>query len=256
MNHNMLLIPLLLCSAQVISAPGGQTRPNVLLIVTDDQGYGDFGFTGNHHVQTPVLDHLAAESLRFDQFYVSPVCAPTRSSLMTGRFSLRTGIRDTYNGGATMAADEVTIAEMLKESGYKTGIFGKWHLGDNFPCRPIDQGFDEAVIHLSGGMGQVGDFTTFFEKDSSYFNPVLWHNGVQQKYAGYCTDIFGGQAVRFIEENSEHPFFCYLAFNAPHTPLQVPDEYYNAFKDIDPESGFENDQRPFVKMSKKDKEDA
>ena len=108
-------------------------RPNVLLIITDDQGYGDFGFTGNPHVKTPVLDQLAKESIRFSNFYVSPVCAPTRSSLMTGRYSLRTGIRDTYNGGAIMATEEVTIAEMLKEADYNTGAFGKWHLGDNYP---------------------------------------------------------------------------------------------------------------------------
>lgn len=231
-------------------------HPNVLLIITDDQGYGDFGFNGNPHAKTPVLDKFASESIRFNNFYVSPVCAPTRSSLMTGRFSLRTGVRDTYNGGALMAPTEVTIAEMLKEAGYKTGMFGKWHLGDNYPSRPIDQGFDEAVMHLSGGMGQVGDFTTWYQGDSSYFNPVLWHNGKMQKYDGYCTDIYASEATKFIEANSKNPFFCYLAFNAPHTPLQVPDKYYQRFKDIDPSSGFENDNRPFHAMTEKDKEDA
>src|SRR5690606_2900929 len=154
-----------------------ENRPNVILIITDDQGYGDLGITGNPHVKTPVIDKFASESIRFNDFYVSPVCAPTRSSLMTGRDSLRTGVRDTYNGGATMASGEITIAEMLKVAGYKTGNFGKWHLGDNYPSRPNDQGFDESIIHLSGGMGQVGDFTTWFQGDSSYFNPVLWHNG-------------------------------------------------------------------------------
>ncbi|MCG6190442.1 arylsulfatase [Maribellus maritimus] len=232
------------------------SQPNVLLIITDDQGYGDLRINGNPHIQTPVIDQFAKESIRFNKFYVSPVCAPTRSSLMTGRFSLRTGVRDTYNGGATMAPEEITIAEMLKNVGYSTGIFGKWHLGDNYPSRPNDQGFDESVIHLSGGMGQVGDFTTWFQGDSSYFNPVLWHNGMQEKYDGYCTDIFAQQAIKFIENNKEKPFFCYLAFNAPHTPLQVPDEYYQKYKNIDPASGFENDERPFVKMSEQNKEDA
>ena len=134
----------------------GQTteHPNVILIITDDQGYGDFGFTGNTHVKTPCLDRLAAESIRFNNFYVSPVSAPTRSSLMTGRYSLRTGVRDTNNSGAIMSSDEVTIAEMLKSTGYTTGHFGKWHLGDNYPSRPIDQGFDESLMHLGGGMGQ------------------------------------------------------------------------------------------------------
>ncbi len=231
-------------------------RPNVIIIITDDQGYGDLGITGNPHVKTPVLDNFARESIRFNDFYVSPVCAPTRSSLMTGRYSLRTGVRDTYNGGAIMAASEFTIAEMLKSAGYKTGSFGKWHLGDSYPSRPNDQGFDESLIHLSGGMGQVGDFTTWFQGDSSYYNPVLWHNGKMEKYEGYCSDIFAEEAIRFIEKNRHSPFLCYLSFNAPHTPLQVPDKYYEQYREIDPASGFETDQRPFPKMSEKDKEDA
>ena len=233
-----------------------QQSPNVILIITDDQGYGDLGVTGNPHVRTPVIDKLAKESIRFNQFYVSPVCAPTRSSLMTGRYSLRTGVRDTYNGGAMMAPTEVTIAELLKQANYTTGIFGKWHLGDNYPSRPNDQGFDESLIHLSGGMGQVGDVTTYFKGDSSYFNPTLWHNGKQQAYQGYCSDIFASNAIDFIEKNQKKPFFCYLSFNAPHTPLQVPDAYYQRYKDIDPSAGFEKDDRPFVKMSEANKEDA
>ncbi|MEM1138167.1 MAG: arylsulfatase, partial [Bacteroidota bacterium] len=231
-------------------------RPNVIIIITDDQGYGDLGITGNPHIKTPTLDKFATESIRFNNFYVSPVCAPTRSSLMTGRYSLRTGVSDTYNGGATMATSEITIAEMLKAAEYKTGIFGKWHLGDNYPSRPKDQGFDESVIHLAGGMGQVGDITTYFKKDSSYFDPVLWNNGAQQAYKGYCSDIFADEAINFIEANHQSPFFCYLSFNAPHTPLQVPDKYYQMYKDIDPATGFENDDRPFETMTEKDKEAA
>ncbi len=231
-------------------------QPNVVLIMTDDQGYGDLGFHGNPHIQTPVLDQLARESIIFDQFYVTPVCATTRASLMTGRYSLRTGVRDTYNGGAMMAGSEVTLAEILKSVNYKTGIFGKWHLGDNYPFRPGDQGFDESVIHLSGGMGQVGDITTYFKGERSYFDPVLWKNGKPMAFHGYCSDIFADQAIRFIEENHEKSFFCFLSFNAPHTPLQVPEKYYNIYKDIDPASGFENDNRPFVAMTEKDKEDA
>lgn len=231
-------------------------QPNVILIVTDDQGYGDLGINGNPHVKTPVLDNLSRQSFRFNNFYVCPVSAPTRSGLMTGRYFLRTGVRDTNNGGAIMATDEITIAEILKEAGYVTGSFGKWHLGDNYPFRPGDQGFDESVIHLTGGMGQPGDITTYLRGDSSYFDPVLWHNGKQEKYKGYCSDIFAREAVRFIEKEHQRPFFCYLAFNAPHTPLQVPDEYYQLYKNIDPSSGFENDDRPFQQMTEKDKEDA
>ncbi len=238
-----------------ISAQDNQTT-NVVIIITDDQGYGDLGISGNPHVKTPVLDNFARESIRFNQFYVSPVCAPTRASLMTGRFSLRTGIRDTFKGGAIMATEEFTIAEMLKESGYKTGIFGKWHLGDSYPFRPKDQGFDESLIHLAGGMGQPGDFTTFFKRDSSYFDPVLWYNGKTKAYTGYCSDIFAQAAIGFIEQNHDQPFFCFLSFNAPHTPLQVPEKYYNMYRDIDPASGFPDDGRPFPEMSKKNKEDA
>ena len=249
------LIALGLTGVSVLSAQP-QKQPNVIMIITDDQGYGDFGFTGNPHVRTPVLDKLARQSIRFSNFYVCPVSAPTRAGLMTGRYPLRTGIRDTYNGGAMMASSEVTIAEMLKQSGYATGIFGKWHLGDNYPMRPCDQGFDESLIHLTGGMGQPGDITTYLRNDSSYFNPVLWHNGKQEKYKGYCSDIFATRAIEFIEMNRNKPFFCYLSFNAPHTPLQVPDEYYKIYRDIDPSKGFENDTRPFPQMSEKDKEDA
>ncbi|MGX1928015.1 arylsulfatase [Flagellimonas sp. 2504JD4-2] len=230
--------------------------PNVILIITDDQGYGDLGITGNDQIKTPVLDQFARESVRFNNFYVSPVCAPTRSSLMTGRYSLRTGVRDTYNGGATMASNEITIAEMLKQGGYQTGVFGKWHLGDNYPSRPNDQGFDESLIHLSGGMGQVGDFTTYFEGDRSYFDPVLWHNGEKEKYSGYCSDIFADNAVQFIENNKDKPFFCYLSFNAPHTPLQVPESYYQQYANIDPSITFKKNNSATREMSEKEKEDA
>jgi len=243
-------------SASTVLPAEAQAKPNIILIITDDQGYGDIGFNGNPHVRTPALNRLAGESVRFSNFYVFPVSAPTRASLMTGRYSLRTGVRDTYNGGAMMAASEVTIAEMLKSAGYTTGIFGKWHLGDNYPMRPCDQGFDESVIHLSGGMGQPGDITTYFRGDSSYFDPVLWHNGKQQAYKGYCSDIFTEQALKFIENNKNGPFFCYLAFNAPHTPLQVPEKYYKMYRDIDPSRGFEGDSRPFPQMTEKDREDA
>lgn len=214
-----------------------QDRPNVILIMTDDQGIGDFGFMGNPYVKTPNLDQLAAESLNLTNFYVSPVCAPTRASLMTGRFYERTGIYDTYNGGAIMSQDEVTIAEVLSENGYRTAIFGKWHLGDNYPYRPIDQGFQEALVHRGGGMGQPGDYPNFFAGDSSYFNPTLFHNGIPEKRKGYCSDVFSSAAIEFIKDHkasgSDQPFFVYLPYNAPHTPLQLPQEYYDMYKDVE-----------------------
>ena len=236
-------------------SPIENKKPNVIIIITDDQGYGDLGINENPNIITPNIDQFASESIQFDNFFVSPVCAPTRASLMTGRYSLRTGVRDTYNGGAIMSNTETTIAEILKEADYSTGIFGKWHLGDNYPFRPSEQGFDESIIHLAGGIGQVGDFTNYYKGNTSYFDPILWKNNKKNQYDGYCSDIFAENAVKFIEKNKNKPFFCYLSFNAPHTPLQVPKKYYNMYKDLDPEVGF-IDESLASKMSEKDKEDA
>ncbi|MEG3658447.1 arylsulfatase [Arenibacter palladensis] len=231
-------------------------RPNVIIVATDDQGFGDLGYYGNPHVQTPTLDSFAKESVRFDRFIVSPVCAPTRASLMTGRYSLRTGVRDTYRGGAIMATEEITVAEMLKEAGYTTGMVGKWHLGDNYPSRPQDQGFDYTLRHLSGGIGQPGDWPNTKKGQRSYFDPILWKNGEMFQSKGYCTDVFTEAAMDFVEKNKEQPFFLYLSYNAPHAPLQVPQEYYDRYKDIDPSSGFKNDGRPFPEMDERMKENA
>ncbi|MGW8178575.1 MAG: arylsulfatase, partial [bacterium] len=184
--------------------------------MTDDQGYGDLGYHGNTRIRTPNLDRLAEESLVHTQFYVSPVCAPTRASLMTGRYNYRTGVVDTYLGRAMMYPDEITLAEMLAEAGYRTGIFGKWHLGDNYPLRAMDQGFQESLVHRGGGIGQPSD-----PPGNSYFNPVLLSNGRDVTRKGYCTDIFFRAAEEFIEESRDRPFFAYIATNAPHTPLQV-----------------------------------
>ena len=236
-------------------SPIENKKPNVIIIITDDQGFGDLGINKNPNIITPNIDQFASESIQFDNFFVSPVCAPTRASLMTGRYSLRTGVRDTYNGGAIMSNTETTIAEILKEADYSTGIFGKWHLGDNYPFRPSEQGFDESIIHLAGGIGQVGDFTNYYKGNTSYFDPILWKNNKKNQYDGYCSDIFAENAVKFIEKNKNKPFFCYLSFNAPHTPLQVPKKYYNMYKDLDPEVGF-MDESLASKMSEKDKEDA
>lgn len=209
---------------------------NIILIMTDDQGFGDIGSNGNPDIHTPVMNKLASQSTRFTNFYVSPVSAPTRSSLMTGRYSLRTGVHDTYNGGAIMATEEITIAEVLRDAGYVTGIFGKWHLGDNYPYRPMDQGFNESLVHLGGGIGQVGNVFNYFRFDSSYFDPVLWKNGKPVKTVGYCSDVYTEAALDFISKNKDNPFFLYLSFNAPHTPLQVPSEYYNKYRDMEIDS--------------------
>ncbi|MDP6717923.1 MAG: arylsulfatase, partial [Pirellulaceae bacterium] len=166
----------------------------------------------------PHLDQLATESVEFTQFCVCPNCSPTRASLLTGRYNYRTGVTEVARGRHLMYASEVTIAEILRKAGYRTGIFGKWHLGDNYPMRPTDQGFEEALVHKGGGIGQAAG-----PPGNTYFDPVLEHNNVSKKFNGYCDDIFSEAAIEFIETNRDRPFFAYLATNLPHLPLEVPD---------------------------------
>ncbi len=239
-----------------IQKPVANTRPNILLVLTDDAGIGDFGCNGNPLVKTPNLDKLAARSTRFTNFHVSPVCAPTRSSIMTGKYAETTGVYDTYNGGATMATEEVTIAELLRENGYQTGIFGKWHLGDNFPFRPMDQGFTESFVFRGGGIGQPGDFDNYFAGDSAYFNPVIYRNEQRVKTKGYCSDVFTEEAISFVRKNKGKPFFAYLAFNAPHTPLQVPTAYSDKYKNLTSLDFKKGGILPTPAMTEKDMEDA
>jgi arylsulfatase A-like enzyme len=210
--------------------------PNVLLIITDDQGHGDLGLHGNTKIRTPNLDRLGRESTRLDRFYVSPVCAPTRASLMTGRYNYRTRVVDTFLGRAMMDPDETTLAEMLGAAGYRTAIFGKWHLGDNYPMRPIDQGFQEALVLRGGGLGQPSDFPG----GGSYFDPVLQHNGRPERSKGYCSDVFTNAALEYVSREDARPFFVYLAFNCPHTPLEVAEKDYLPYARMN----LSNDQFP------------
>jgi len=199
--------------------------PNVLLVITDDQGYGDLSLHGNPHLPTPNIDRIGKEGVQFTQFQVCPVCSPTRSSLMTGRYNYRTGVVDTYLGRSMMYPDEVTLPEYLAKAGYRTGIFGKWHLGDNYPMRSIDQGFQESIVCNGGGVGQPSD-----PPGNGYFDPILQHNGKGEKYQGYCSDIFFNEAMRWIEKNRRDRFFCYVATNAPHDPLTIGDGYVKPFQ--------------------------
>ena len=195
-----------------------QKPPNVVLIMTDDQGYGDFGATGNRVIQTPHLDQLATQSVQLSHFYVSPVCSPTRASLMTGRYNYRTRCIDTWIGRSMMDPNETTVAEVLQGAGYRTGIFGKWHLGDCYPMRPNDQGFHESLVHKGGGLAQPSEP---LENKRRYTDPILFKNGQQVQTKGYCTDVYFDHALEFIKRShqSNKPFFTYIATNAPHGPF-------------------------------------
>lgn len=199
-------------------------RPNVILIMTDDQGIGDFGATGNAVIETPNIDTFAAHSATMRTFYVSPVCSPTRACLMTGRYNYRTRVIDTWLGRSMMDPDETTIAEVLAGAGYATGIFGKWHLGDCYPMRPIDQGFEEALVLNGGGLAQPSEPRA---NQRRYTNPILFHNGKQVQTHGYCTDVYFRAATEFIEKSlrADRKFFVYLPTNAPHGPFHdVPED--------------------------------
>jgi len=206
-------------------------RPNIVFIITDDQGYGDLGHTGNSVVKTPHIDALAAESSNLTDFHVAPTCSPTRAALLTGHWSNRTGVWHTVNGRSMLREDEVTVAQMLADAGYATGHFGKWHLGDNFPYRPEDRGFTEVYRHGGGGVGQSPDLW-----DNAYFDGSYFHNGEIVAAEGFCTDVFFKEAHRFIREEAgkKRPFFAYIATNAPHSPYHAPQKYLDLYEGQDP----------------------
>lgn len=212
-------------TASPTSAAEMVSKPNVIIILTDDQGFGELGATGNPVIRTPHIDRLAGQSVSLTQFHVMPVCSPTRACLMTGRYNYRTGVVDTYLGRSLMHPDETTLAEMLAAGGYRTGIFGKWHLGDNYPMRAMDNGFEESLVLNGGGLAQPGDSPDPVDERGAYFNATLRHNGAWVKTKGYVSDVITDAAIQFIQKESTRPFFVYLPFNCPHTPLQVPDEY-------------------------------
>ncbi len=191
-------------------------KPNVLLIMTDDQGWGDVRLHDNPLIETPNQDLLANQGAQFERFFVSPVCAPTRAALLTGRYSLRTGVHGVTRGFENMRAQEVTIAEMLKAQGYATGAFGKWHNGRHYPMHPNGQGFDEFFGFCGGHW-------------NSYFDTNLEHNREPVKTDGYITDVLTDKAIEFIKQNQNQSFFCYVPYNAPHSPWIVPEKYWNKY---------------------------
>ncbi|TWU54688.1 Arylsulfatase [Rubripirellula tenax] len=203
----------------------GADRPNVILIVTDDQGYGDMSCHGNPWLKTPSLDRLAAEGAQLEDYHVDPVCTPTRAALMTGRYSSRVGAWAVTEGRQLLSADEATMADLFAGVGYRTGMFGKWHLGDTWPYAPRFRGFQNVVRHLAGGIDEIGN-----PIGNDYFDDTYYRNGKPEKILGYCTDVFFAECERMISEPSEQPFFVYLPLNAMHGPHTVAEKYSVPFR--------------------------
>ncbi len=201
-------------------------KPNVVFVITDDQGYGDVSAHGNPILKTSAMDALHADSVRLTNYHVTPTCAPTRGALMSGHYTNRAGPWHTIMGRSFLRVGELTFGDVFSENGYATGMFGKWHLGDNYPYRPEDRGFTEVVRHGGGGVGQTPDYW-----DNSYFDDTYFHNGKPKKYKGYCTDVYFQEAQRFIEESvkDNKPFMAYICTNAPHSPFNCPDKYWKPY---------------------------
>ena len=207
-------------------------RPNIVFVMPDDVGYGDYACLGNPIIRTPAANAFWKQSVRFTDFHVSPTCAPTRAALMTGRHEFKNGVTHTIYERERLTLKATTIAQVLKNAGYTTGIFGKWHLGDEPDRRPDRRGFDEMFIHGGGGIGQTYPGSCGDAPGNTYFNPAILHNGRFEKTTGYCTDVFFRQALEWMDEKRKGaaPFFAYIPLNAAHAPLQVPGEYFKRYK--------------------------
>ena len=192
--------------------------PNVILIISDDQGWGDLSLNGNLDLTTPNIDRLGETGVQFDRFYVSPVCSPTRAEILTGRHHVRGGVFSTSRGGERLDIDEETMAEVFKTAGYQTAAYGKWHNGMQAPFHPNSRGFDDFYGFCSGHWG-------------NYFNPLLEHNGNMVRGNGFIIDDLTQHGIDFIEKNKNQPFFLYLPYNTPHSPMQVPDRFWKKYKD-------------------------
>ena len=215
------------------------SRPNIILVMTDDQGMGDLSVLGNPILKTPNLDRFYGLSTRFTEFHVSPTCAPTRSAIMSGRHEFRNGVTHTIKERERMALSTTTIAEVLRDAGYETGIFGKWHLGDEDKYQPYSRGFTETFIHGAGGIGQsyegsCADFPPNQEKEGRYFDNVILHNDTLVQTRGFCTDVFFQSALGWIKKNhdSKTPYFAYITPNAPHGPMIAPEKYRQRWIDL------------------------
>ncbi|GAA6204578.1 arylsulfatase [Thalassotalea sp. SU-HH00458] len=202
------------------------TKPNIIIVLTDDQGYGDLSLHGNPILKTPHLDSLGKQSTRLTNYHVAPTCSPTRAGLLTGRWNNRTGVWHTIMGRSMLRENEKTLADLLKVNGYQTAMFGKWHLGDNYPYRPHDRGFDFAYYHGGGGVGQTPDYW-----DNAYFDDVYMRNNSKEKATGFVTDVLFNEAINYIEQakDKDQPFFTYISTNAPHGPMHAPKSYADKY---------------------------
>lgn len=209
------------------SSEGWSAQPNVILVMTDDQGYGDLGCHGNPIVKTPNLDRLHGESIRLVDFHVEPMCTPTRGQLLTGVHCLRNGAMNVSSGRTFLRREFPTLGNLFGSAGYATGVFGKWHLGDNYPYRPQDRGFQESVWYPSSHIGSAPDHW-----NNDYFDDVYTHNGTRQKFSGYTTDVFFNEATRWMKGcvSERKPFFCYIPTAAAHGPLFVPEKYREPYE--------------------------
>jgi len=216
------------------AAPVGHasgSKPNIILVMPDDLGYGDYACLGNPLAHTPTIDSFRKQSLLLTQFHVSPTCSPTRSALMSGRHEFKNGVTHTILERERMSLKTFTLPQMLKTVGYTTGIFGKWHLGDEEAYRPENRGFDEVYIHGGGGIGQTYPGSCGDAPGNSNIDPTLWHNGKFEKTTGYCTDLFFTQAIKWMDARraAKQPFFAYIPLNSSHHPLVVPEKYYQQY---------------------------
>ncbi|TWU44370.1 Arylsulfatase [Novipirellula aureliae] len=223
----------LLSAGRAVADPLEGSRPNIILVMTDDQGMGDLACMGNPILKTPNLDRFYERSTRFTDFQVSPTCAPTRSALMSGRAPFKNGVTHTIQQRERMALDTFTLPQALKSAGYATGLFGKWHLGDEDEYLPGNRGFDEVLMHGAGGIGQTGLGDFMVNKENCYFDNVLLHNDTVVQTKGFCTDLFFQAGLAWIKKQEEvgTPYFAYLALNAPHGPFIAPDAYKKRFLD-------------------------
>ena len=212
-----------------------RASPNVVFVLTDDQGYGDLSCHGNPVLKTPHLDALHGCSVRLTDYHVGPTCAPTRAGLLTGHYANSTGVWRTSGGRSLLRADEISMADYFRSGGYATGVFGKWHLGDNAPYRPLDRGFETVVVHGGGGVGQAPDYW-----GNCYFDDSYWNGDRYSLYEGYCTDVWFREALKFIESNLDRPFFCYIPTNAPHAPHLVEPRYSDPYLPSTPHRGRAN----------------